>query len=275
MSLGDKIDRLADVIGQHKCLAIAVSGGLDSMVLAHIAQRRTQTALTIVHARSPAVPQAASARVQAHAARHGWKLVFIDAEELADPNYRDNPADRCFYCKSRLYGRIQSLTGLPIASGTNVDDLSDYRPGLQAAANYHVLHPYVDAGMDKADIYAAARAMELNELAMLPAQPCLASRIETGICVDEATLRFIETAETALNKLLPEANVLRCRITAQGVHVECDKPPEESERARIEQHLRTMCEADGRQFTGIRAYRRGSAFLRIAVKNDRNDRTAG
>ncbi len=264
MSLCEKIERLAAFIDRQKELAIAVSGGLDSMVLAHVAQTRTRARVTVAHARSPAVPQAASARVQAHAARHGWKLLLLDAAELADPNYRNNPVDRCFYCKSRLYERIHILTGLPIASGTNLDDLGDYRPGLKAAARHGVLHPYVEAGVSKADIYAAANRLGLDDLAALPAQPCLASRIETGIAVDADTLRFIEAAETALSALLPAGGALRCRVTGQGVYAECEPLPEGAQKTRVEKALRALCAARGRPFAGIRAYRRGSAFLRVS-----------
>ena len=111
------------------------------------------------HATGPAVPMAARQRVEAHAAAHGWPLVVLDAGEQADERYRANPVDRCFYCKSNLYSRIAQTTGDTIASGTNRDDLGDYRPGLRAAAEHDVVHPYVEAGIGKDDVYALARAL--------------------------------------------------------------------------------------------------------------------
>ena len=262
MTLSEKLARLVEILDEHDNLAIAVSGGLDSMVLAHVAKSHARTAVTAVHAISPAVPRTATIRVQDHARRHGWTLHLVDAEELADPAYRNNPVNRCFYCKSRLYERIAAVTGLRIASGTNVDDLSDYRPGLDAARQYDVLHPYVEAGINKADVYELARMLELNDLATLPAQPCLASRIETGISVDAEALNFIETAETALLDLLPEAGSIRCRITAAGVYVECDTLPVGQDRERVEQQIRKLCREENRTFAGVRSYRRGAAFLR-------------
>jgi uncharacterized protein len=262
VTIDGNVAELVSVLDRQADLALAVSGGIDSMMLAHIAQRYARVAPTVVHAVSPAVPAAATARVRRHAQLHGWKLRLIDAGELADPSYRSNPVDRCFFCKNNLYNRIRAVTGLPIASGTNVDDLGDYRPGLAAARQHDVVHPYVEAGIRKRDIYAMAEAHALKDLEVLPAQPCLASRIETGMPVDEDSLHFIEDAEQGLAALLPGSESIRCRITAAGVVVECARLPEGEDRSRVERWMVALCADQGRRYAGMRAYRRGAAFLR-------------
>ena len=257
---------LVAVLDRNAELAIAVSGGVDSMVLTYLAHRFSRAEVTAIHAVSPAVPAAATARVEAHAKRHGWALRLIDAGELRDPAYLANPVNRCFYCKSNLYGSIRAVTAMPIASGTNVDDLSDFRPGLEAARERDVLHPFVEAGVRKADIYALAAVHGLDDLAALPAQPCLASRIETGIGVDAASLAFIERVESELLALLPTANAIRCRVTPAGIQIECSPLPEGCDRARSEARVHELCAESGRRLVGFRPYRRGSAFLRDAAE---------
>ncbi|MFC6643738.1 hypothetical protein [Sulfitobacter profundi] len=170
--------------------------------------------VTLCHAVSAAVPSAATARVKDFAAAWGLPLKLVDAGEFADPSYRANPVNRCYFCKSNLYGTLARMGPL-VAAGTNTDDLSDYRPGLQAAAEHGVLHPFVDAQMSKADVRALARALGLGDLAELPAAPCLASRIETGLRVEPADLAVIDRVETLLRAALGNVT-LRCRRLRGG-----------------------------------------------------------
>jgi pyridinium-3,5-biscarboxylic acid mononucleotide sulfurtransferase len=254
------LDRLLAALARFESLAIAVSGGADSMTLAHVAHARSRCRPTMYHATGPAVPAQARTRVEAHARAHGWPLVVLDAGEMRDPRYRANPLDRCYYCKSNLYDRIREATDAPIASGTNRDDLADFRPGLLAAGERTIVHPFVEAGIDKAGVYAIARELGLADLAALPAQPCLASRVETGIAVEADDLGFIDAVETALRRELGEASVLRCRVTHRGVVVEVgDDAP--AARALAERLASDACARSGRAFAGVRRYVRGAAFI--------------
>jgi pyridinium-3,5-biscarboxylic acid mononucleotide sulfurtransferase len=250
-------------IERHPALAVAVSGGVDSMTLAHFAHRETAARVMMVHAASPAVPAEATTRVRGHAARAGWNLVVTDAGEFADPRYRANPVDRCYFCKSNLYDRIRGLTDDAIASGANLDDLDDYRPGLVAAKQRDVVHPFIEAGLAKSAVRALARAMNLDDLADLPAQPCLSSRIETAIAVREDDLAFVETVERHAGAMLPAATTVRCRITRAGVVLELG-PVGAAERNGLEARVATLCREAGRPFMGLKDYVRGSAFLRPA-----------
>jgi len=255
------LERLVAALDRHDRLAIAVSGGVDSMTLAHVAQRFARARPTMFHATGPAVPAAARGRVEAHAARHGWPLVVLDAGEQADPRYRANPVDRCYYCKSNLYERIRSLTTDPIASGTNRDDLGDYRPGLRAATERDVVHPYVDAAIAKPQVYALARRLGLSDLQRLPAAPCLASRVETGIAIAAADLAFIDAVETRLAQALGGDAVLRCRVTHQGIVIELADAGDAPAAGAAQAIGADACRAAGRDFAGVRPYRRGAAFL--------------
>lgn len=245
-------------------LAIAVSGGVDSMTLAHAAHRAGLPGLLVVHALSPAVPAEATARVRDHATRFGWRLTEVDAGEFADPAYRANPVNRCYFCKTNLYSRIAHVTEGPIASGANLDDLGDYRPGLIAAAEHRVRHPFVEAGMDKAAVRALARGFDLADIAELPAQPCLSSRVETGIAISASDLAFIARMERALAPHLPQGTDLRCRVTHGGIVVEAPDPDEAMRHIADE-----LCAEERRRFLGFRPYRRGAAFLHAPLPSGR------
>lgn len=252
------MERLAEALARHETLTLAVSGGGDSMTLAHVAHSVLGHHVRMVHAMSPAVPALATRRVREHAARAGWRLDIVDAGEFDDPRYRANPVNRCFFCKSNLYSTIAGLTEGRIASGTNLNDLGDFRPGLQAAEQWRVLHPYVEAGLDKSAVYALARELRLGDLAALPAQPCLASRIETGIAVTADDLAFVDLVETLVRAELGPSATVRCRITHAGVIVET----EASVLPAVD--LAHVCRDSGRVYLGHRPYRRGAAFLRAA-----------
>lgn len=250
---------LADALSRHDALTIAVSGGVDSMTLAHVAHAVLEDRARMVHAISPAVPELATRRVREHAMRAGWRLDIVDAGEFEDPRYRANPVNRCFFCKSNLYSTIAGLTEGRIASGTNTDDLGDFRPGLEAAQHWRVVHPYVEAGLDKSAVYALARELRFGDLAALPAQPCLASRIETGIAVTSDDLAFVDLVETLVRAELGPSATVRCRITHAGVIVET----EAGVLPAVD--LARVCHESGRVYLGHRPYRRGAAFLRAAV----------
>lgn len=260
MSSIDRDRRLAAAIRRHEGVTIAVSGGVDSLTLATFAHRLGRREICVIHAVSPAVPPAATERVRALAEAEDWRLIVTGAGEFEDARYRDNPVDRCYFCKTNLYQRIRELTPYVIASGANLDDLGDYRPGLKAAAERDVVHPFIEAGMDKAAIRSLARQQGLDGISDLPAQPCLASRIETGIAIQADDLGFVDLVETHLAKIVPSNATLRCRITRAGVVVEVGVEVQES--SSVTEMAGELCERHGRSFLGVIPYRRGSMFVR-------------
>jgi uncharacterized protein len=185
---------------------------------------------------------------------------------MNDPAYLANPVDRCFFCKRDLYAAIRAATAGPIASGTNLDDLADVRPGLLAAARHGVRHPLVEAGLDKAAVRALARDLGLGPVAELPAGPCLASRIETGTAVTAARLALVLEAERAVARALGPGTI-RARLRAAGLVVELE--PALQERLTPPAAAALAAELEGLQDrlgragpVRFAAYRQGSAFLR-------------
>ncbi len=257
----EDLQRLRVRLSREEGIAVAVSGGVDSLTLAGVASSLPELTVLAVHAVSPAVPAEATARVRRHAAKGGWDLRVLDAGEYQDPEYRRNPVNRCFFCKKNLYARIREVTVLPIASGTNLDDLGDYRPGLIAAEDAKVWHPFVEAGIGKTGLRAIAAELGLSDIATLPAQPCLASRVETGIPIEALDLAFIDRVEGAVAALVGPGDI-RCRIRSEGVVLELPAALAEGRETRLDSLLQTLCGSARRRYVGRRSYQRGSAFLK-------------
>ena len=250
-------------------MAVAVSGGVDSMTLAVVANRVERETL-IFHAISPAVPAVATARVQQYALVENWQLAIVDAGEMEDKNYLTNPANRCYYCKTNLYETISSQTELRVASGTNLDDLKDFRPGLTAAVEHDVCHPYVDLGVSKAGLRVIASELGLKDLQDLPAAPCLSSRVTTGIPIDAVLLPVIDLVEREVWRRLGDSHSLkavRCRIRDHEVGLQIDsvltlEPEIKADLIAIVQDLFSgYGYSEQATHVVIEPYKMGSAFL--------------
>jgi pyridinium-3,5-biscarboxylic acid mononucleotide sulfurtransferase len=251
-------------------VAIAVSGGVDSLALATLAHRVLPNGTSaMLHAVSPAVPEEATGRVRAFAQQEGWCLTIFDAGEFENEAYRSNPINRCFHCKHNLYQGIKQFSGATILSGTNRDDLGEYRPGLEAARHFNVCHPYVEVGFTKVDVRRLAARLGLGHIAELPAAPCLASRVETGIRIEAETLRMVHRVEQLVAASL-KPKVVRCRIRPEAIAIELD--PQTLARLaygaqlQLSQAIRHLAETvftiPARAEVRFESYRVGSAFLK-------------
>jgi pyridinium-3,5-biscarboxylic acid mononucleotide sulfurtransferase len=246
-------------------LAVAVSGGVDSATLATFAHRAAGYRVEVFHAVSPAVPEEATERVKRLASDQGWRLRIVDAREFADESYLANPVDRCFFCKTNLYGCIARHSDAQILSGANLDDLGEYRPGLNAAKLHSVRHPYLEADINKRAVRSLARDLGLGALSELPAAPCLSSRVETGVAIRPEVLKAIHAVEQSIVKDFP-AGIIRCRVRAKGVVIELDPETLAAIAGKREDEVRANAD---RIFAGIAStlelsfqpYRNGSAFV--------------
>ena len=260
-----ELEALLSSIGGGRGIAVALSGGVDSLTLAAVSHAVLGFGATMYHAQSPAVPFDATARVEAMAAAHGWRLEVFDAGEFARAEYLANPLDRCFHCKTSLYASIRARSTAQLVSGTNLDDLGEYRPGLRAASEHAVRHPYVEIGASKESVRAMARVLGLGSVAELPAAPCLASRIETGIGIDAATLALVHASERLVGAAVA-ARTVRCRVRAAGVVLELDAATlngiEPTRRAELAAEVSGIFAGAGLARTvSFAPYRNGSAFV--------------
>jgi uncharacterized protein len=202
--LAVKRDRLLEVLRGLGSAAVAFSGGIDSTVVAQAARLALGDRAVAITADSASVPRAEIDDARRLAERIGIRHHLVKTEEFADPDYVRNDGSRCYFCKSELYSRIETL--LPelgasvICSGANLDDDGDYRPGLKAAAEHRVRHPLQEAGFTKADVRALARAWQLPTWDK-PASPCLSSRLAPGVEVTRERTARVEEAEKYLHAL--------------------------------------------------------------------------
>ena len=252
-------------------VGIAASGGVDSTTLAIALNRQSPDQCRVYHAVSPAVPRIASARLSAIAKTEGWKFEVIDAGEFEDPDYLKNPVNRCYFCKHNLYETIaeKGVSEQMLLSGTNLDDMKDFRPGLKAATKFEVRHPYVELETNKKTVRKLAKFLGYETLSELPASPCLSSRIETGIPVDTETLLIVDQVEQFLNSEL-SALTVRCRVRESGFVVElneeCLSLLDDSQKLLLSEHIRAISSSLGPDLpVEFASYRQGSAFVQDGV----------
>jgi len=221
-----QFDALAAALERSPRRVIACSGGVDSLLLADVAHELRPRTTVIAHSVSPAVPPSATRRVQQVATELGWRLELVESHEFEDPQYLANPRNRCYFCKSNLYTELDRVgatarargVSWTVMSGANADDLGEYRPGLVAAREHDVRHPFVEAQMAKAHIRAMAQSRG-RSWHDLPAAPCLASRLYTGTAVTADLLRAVDRGEDMLRQRAG-IDVVRCRINGDEVLVE-------------------------------------------------------
>jgi len=183
---------------------VAYSGGVDSAFLAAVAHRVLGDRMLAVLADSPSLARRDLDQASSFAQIQGIPLRVIQTEELDNPEYQRNDANRCFHCKTELFEGMKKLGAelgfANIAYGMNADDRRDYRPGQRAAENHEVLAPLADVNLTKQEIRSLAKDAGYT-LWDRPAAPCLSSRVEYGRTVTREVLEQIERGEESLRQL--------------------------------------------------------------------------
>ena len=212
-----KLSRLRAQLRAHAPLVIAYSGGVDSAYLLAEAHATLGAEVLGVIADSPSLPRQALADALALAEKIGAPVEVVRTEEFANPEYTANPPNRCYFCKAELFTKLDALAAArgfrAIAYGENADDMTQVRPGRQAAAEFFILGPLRDAGLTKTEIRELSRALDLPT-ADAPAQPCLSSRIPHGTPVTVEALAMIERGEAHVRSL--GFRIFRVRHLADG-----------------------------------------------------------
>ena len=201
---GDKYTALKDGLRRLESVIVAFSGGVDSSLVAYVAADVLGEASLAVTSGSASLKRRDLDLARTLAGSWGMRHQVIFTDELTKADYRANPTDRCFHCKTSLYTALAEIAAREgyahVVNGTNTDDLGDHRPGLVAARDFGVRAPLVDAGFAKADVRALAAELGLDN-AQKPQSACLSSRFPYGSHIDEARLAQVERAEEALADL--------------------------------------------------------------------------
>jgi len=263
VNLREKFNSLQKILKKLNKVIVAYSGGVDSSFLlkAAVDTLGAENVLACINA-GPAEPAGQLQRAKEFAQSVGVKLKTIETDELNDPNFTANKADRCFHCKSRICRILVDIAkeqGFDnVVFGTNYDDLDDFRPGNRAMKVFGVRSPLAEAKLTKNDIRQLSRRMKLAT-ADLPSSPCLASRIAYGLEVTEQRLRQVDEVEEFLRSLgLVEFRVRHHDIIAR-IEVDpkdIEKVTAEPTRSKIAEKLKSL----GFRFVTVdlQGYRSGS-----------------
>jgi uncharacterized protein len=232
-ALKKKYQILTNGMAQLGSVLVAFSGGIDSTLAARVAHDVLGDRAFAATADSPSLPRHELAETKRLAEDIGIQHLIVNTEEINDPNYVKNDTNRCYFCKDELYKKLRPLAkehGVQyIINGTNLDDLSDHRPGLVAADEHAVQSPLKTAQLTKADIRGIAKAIGLR-IWDKPSSPCLSSRIPYGQQVTPEKLKCVERAENFLRQY--NINELRVRHFDDRARIEVH----EHDRSKIESH---------------------------------------
>ena len=224
MTLEQKTKKIKSLILEMDSALVAFSGGVDSTLILALAHDVLGEKALAVTAQSASMPDREMKACHQLAKEIGVKHLVVKTEEMSNPNYRANPANRCYHCKTELYSSLKKVAQqeniLNILNGTNTDDLGDYRPGLDSAREQGVRSPLVEAEFNKQEVRELSRKMELSVWDK-PAMACLSSRIPYGQPVTPEKLAMIEQAEDLLLSL--GFTQVRVRHLGTLARIELDK----------------------------------------------------
>jgi len=240
MNLEQKEKKLEDVLQSLGPMLVAFSGGVDSSYLAYKAHQVAGDRVLAVTADSPSVP-AHQRKMALRLAEHcGFPHEVIRTDEVDLEEYRENPPNRCYFCKDELFAKLTVMAKergyAAIVDGLNADDLGDYRPGRQAARRHNVRSPLMESGLTKDEIRELSRRAGLPT-ADQPASACLASRFPYGVRITDEKLRRVDQGEETLRDM--GFRIFRVRHHEETVRLEFG--PEDMARALNREMAARLC----------------------------------
>ncbi len=225
-----KEEKLGEILRGLQSVVVGFSGGVDSAYLAYMANRVLGRNALCVTAISPSYPEFQKKETALFVEQFGLNHLEIESEELDNPAYRENAPNRCYFCKSELFTKLEALAAAKnynaVVDGTNHDDLGDYRPGRSAAKEHQVRSPLLEARMTKLEIRELSRAAGLPTWDK-PALPCLSSRFPYGTAITAEKLSIVDKGESILRGF--GFRIFRVRFHEELVRLEFS--PEELPKA--------------------------------------------
>ena len=262
MEVEEKLSKLKEVVSRLESVVIAFSGGVDSTLVAKVCYDTLKDNSMAVTARSETYPDFEFKESQKLASEIGIKHLVVDTSELAIEGFANNPPERCYFCKTELFGKLKEIAKehgfLNVVDGANLDDTQEFRPGLKASKELNVRSPLKEAGLAKKDIREVSKLLNLPNWNK-PAYACLSSRFPYGQSITEEKISMVAEAEKYLRglgliqfRVRHHETIARIEILPEDIYILTNSPVREELTAEFKKIGFTYVTLD------LEGYRSGS-----------------